>query len=65
MLVNLVSGLVFAAVAPVSWPAVGLIAGGAAVGGVIGARLGRRLRPAVLRAVIVLVGVAAIVQLLG
>jgi uncharacterized membrane protein YfcA len=32
---------------------------------VIGARLGRRLRPAVLRAVIVLVGVAAIVQLLG
>jgi uncharacterized membrane protein YfcA len=64
MLVNLVSGLVFAAVAPVSWPVVALIAGGAAVGGLIGARLGRRLRPAMLRAVIVLVGVVAIVQLL-
>jgi hypothetical protein len=64
MLVNLVSGLVFALVAPVSWPVVGLVAGGSVVGGVLGARIGRRLHPAMLRAVIVVVGVAAIVELL-
>jgi len=64
MLANLVSGIVFAVVAPVSWPVVGLIAVGAAVGGVVGARIGRRLPPVVLRGVIVVVGIAAIVQLL-
>jgi uncharacterized protein len=64
MLANLVSGIVFAIVAPVSWPVVGLIAVGAATGGVIGARIGRRLPPVVLRGVIVVVGVGAIVQLL-
>jgi uncharacterized protein len=63
-LANLVSGLVFAMIAPVSWPVVGLIAVGSMVGGLIGARVGRRLPPAVLRAVIVVVGVAAIVELL-
>jgi uncharacterized membrane protein YfcA len=34
------------------------------VGGVLGARIGRRLPPAALRAVIVVIGVAAIVKLL-
>jgi uncharacterized membrane protein YfcA len=61
---NFVSGLVFAFVAPVSWPVVVLIAAGSVLGGLIGARVGRRLSPKVLRAVVVLVGVAAIVQLL-
>ncbi len=61
---NLVSGLVFAVTAPISWPVVGLIAAGSVVGGLIGARIGRRLPPAVLRGVIVVVGVAAIVELL-
>ena len=38
---------------------------GATLGGVIGARVGRRLPPAVLRVVIVVVGLAAIVKLLA
>jgi uncharacterized membrane protein YfcA len=61
---NLVSGLVFAVKAPVSWPVVVLIAAGSVLGGLIGARVGRSLSPKVLRAVVVVVGVAAIVQLL-
>ena len=61
---NLVSGLVFAVVAPVSWPVVVLIAVGSVLGGLIGARVGRRLSPKVLRVVVVVVGVAAFVQLL-
>jgi uncharacterized membrane protein YfcA len=63
-LANFVSGLVFAVVAPVSWPVVALIAVGSVLGGLIGARVGRRLSPKVLRVVVVLVGVAAFVQLL-
>ncbi len=63
-LANLVSGIVFAVVAPVSWPVVGLIAGGSIVGGVVGALIGRRLSPLVLRGIIVVVGLAAFVQLL-
>ena len=61
---NLVSGVVFALVAPISWPVVGLIAAGSVVGGVIGSSVGRRLPSTVLRGVIVVVGVVAIVQLL-
>ncbi|MBL8927399.1 MAG: sulfite exporter TauE/SafE family protein [Pseudonocardia sp.] len=61
---NLVSGLVFAVVAPVSWPVVALIAVGSVLGGLIGARVGRMLSPTVLRVVVVLVGVAALVELL-
>ena len=64
MLVNLVSGIVFVFVAPISWPVVGLVAVGSIVGGLIGARIGRRLPPAVLRGVIVVVGLIAIVELL-
>ena len=60
LLVNLVAALVFIAVAEVDWAAAGLIAVGSVVGGQIGATVGRRLPQAVLRAVIVLVGVAAI-----
>ena len=63
-LANLVSGVIFAFVAPISWPVVGLIAAGATAGGVLGSRIGRRLSPTALRAVIVVVGIAAIVQLL-
>lgn len=64
-LVNFVSGVVFICVAHVAWAPAGLIAGGSLLGGVLGARVGRRLPPQALRAVIVVVGVAAIVHLLA
>ncbi|MPZ81963.1 MAG: TSUP family transporter [Actinophytocola sp.] len=60
----LVSGVVFVLVAEVAWLVVALLAVGAALGGLVGARYGRRLRPAWLRGLIVVVGIAAIVQLL-
>jgi uncharacterized protein len=63
-LVNLVSGIIFIFAAHVAWGAAGLIAGGSLLGGVIGARYGRRLSPVALRAIIVVVGIAAIVHLL-
>jgi uncharacterized membrane protein YfcA len=63
-LANLVSGVIFVFVAPISWPVVALIAAGSTAGGVLGARVGRRLSSTALRAVVVVVGVAAIVQLL-
>jgi uncharacterized membrane protein YfcA len=62
-LVNGVAAVVFIFFATVAWLPALLIAVGSAVGGQIGARIGRRLSPAVLRGVIVVVGVAAIVQL--
>jgi len=62
-LVNLVAAVVFIAVTDVAWEAAGLIAAGSVVGGQIGARLGRRIPPDVLRAIIVLVGIAAIVKI--
>jgi uncharacterized membrane protein YfcA len=51
-------------VAHVAWIPVGLIAVGSVIGGLIGARIGRKLPPIALRAVIVLVGLAAIGKLL-
>ena len=63
--VNLVSGIVFVVAAHVAWAPAGLIAGGSVVGGVLGARIGRRLPPQALRAVIVVVGIVAIVRLLA
>jgi hypothetical protein len=63
--VNLIAGIIFALVAHVAWPAVLLIAAGSSIGGVIGARVGRRLNPTVLRALILVVGVIAIVKLLA
>ncbi|NKE58859.1 sulfite exporter TauE/SafE family protein [Lentzea sp. PSKA42] len=62
--VNLVAGVMFIFIADVAWLAVLLLAVGSVVGGQIGAKIGRKLPPAVLRGVIVVVGVAAIVQLL-
>jgi uncharacterized membrane protein YfcA len=63
-LVNLVSGLIFVFVAHVAWAPAGLIAGGSLLGGVLGARYGRRLPAPILRAVIVAVGVSAILRLI-
>ena len=66
MIVNGVAGLLFVFVADVDWRIVALIGGGSVIGGQLGATVGRRLPPAVLRAVIVVVGlVALVVFLLG
>lgn len=62
--VNAVSALIFVVVGDPDYGAAALIAVGATAGGVLGARVGRRLAPRTLRVVIVLVGLAAIVQLL-
>lgn len=63
---NAVAAVVFMIVAwhEIRWEAAGLIAAGALVGGYLGARIGRRLPPWALRGVIVVIGVAAIVNLL-
>jgi uncharacterized protein len=62
-LVNGVAGVYFAFAAHVDWGPAAIIAGASVVGGQLGARYGRRLPPNVLRAIIVVVGVSAIVQL--
>ncbi len=62
--VNSIAAIFFLFVAHFDWSAVLLIAVGSAIGGQIGAKIGRRLPPAALRAFIVVVGTAAIVQLL-
>ena len=61
-LVNATAALLFIAVAEVAWDAAGLIALGSVLGAQIGARVGRRLPAAVLRGVIVVVGLLAIVR---
>ena len=63
-LVNGVAAIVFVLVAHVAWAPAALIAVGSIAGGLLGARFGRRLPPAGLRALIVVVGVTAIVVLL-
>jgi uncharacterized protein len=62
-LVNLVAAIVFVCSTHIDWAAAGLVAAGSIVGGVLGARIGRRLPPAALRALIVVVGIVAIVKL--
>jgi uncharacterized protein len=63
-LVNFVAAVVFVVAAHIAWAPVALIAAGSAVGGQLGARVGRRLPAPALRAVIVVVGLAAIAKLL-
>lgn len=64
-LVNGVAAVVFVIAAHLDWAAAGLIAAGSLLGGVLGASVGRRLPAPVLRAVIVAVGIVAIVKLLA
>jgi uncharacterized membrane protein YfcA len=59
-----VAGVIYAFVAPVSWPVVAVLAVSSTVGGLLGATVGKRLSPRVLRGVIVVIGVAAVVHLL-
>lgn len=63
-LVNGVAGLYFMFAAHVDWAPAGIIAVTSILGAQLGARFGRRLPPRALRAVIVVVGVFAIVRLL-
>jgi uncharacterized membrane protein YfcA len=63
-LVNGVAGVYFALAAHVAWAPAGIIAVASILGGQLGAHYGRRLPPRALRAVIVVVGIFAIVRLL-
>src|SRR5450755_4418516 len=63
-LVNGVAGLYFAFAAHVAWAPAAIIAVASILGAQLGARYGRRLEPGLLRALIVVVGIAAIVRLL-
>jgi uncharacterized membrane protein YfcA len=62
-LVNGVAAVYFAFAAHVDWGPAAIIAGASILGAQLGARYGRRLPPDALRAVIVVVGVFAIVRL--
>jgi uncharacterized protein len=62
--VNAVAGVYFIFAAHVDWGPVAIIAVTSVIGAQIGARYGRRLHPNALRALIVIVGIAAIVDLL-
>jgi uncharacterized membrane protein YfcA len=64
MTVNLVASFVFVVATDVDWAVVACIAAGSIVGGQIGATVGRKLDPRALRAVIVVVGLSALVRLL-
>lgn len=63
-IVNVAAGTIYALIAPISWPVVGLLALGSVIGGQLGATIGRKLPSRVLRGVIVVIGAAAIVQFL-
>jgi uncharacterized membrane protein YfcA len=64
-LVNGVAGVYFVFAAHVEWGPAAIIAAGSILGAQLGARYGRRLPPAALRALIVVVGLTAIVRLLS
>jgi uncharacterized protein len=65
LVTNSVSAVVFIIVTHIAWEAAALIAAGSVVGGQIGGVLGRRIPPALLRVVIIVVGVTAAVVLLA
>jgi len=67
VLVTVVNGsaaVVFVIFAHVDWIAAALVAAGSTAGGLAGARVGRRLSPAVLRILVVVIGVTAAVKLI-
>jgi uncharacterized membrane protein YfcA len=63
MVVNGVAAVLFIALFSINWAIVGIIAGGSVIGGQIGATVGRRLPPALLRMVIIVVGLVAAAKL--
>jgi hypothetical protein len=62
-IVNGTASVLFIVMSEVAWGAAALIATGAVLGGFIGASVGRRIPPAVLRGLIVIVGLLAIVKI--
>ncbi|MET9617254.1 sulfite exporter TauE/SafE family protein [Kitasatospora indigofera] len=64
LIVNAVAAVFFLFTSTIDWTAVLLIAAGSVAGGQLGAKVGRRLPAPVLRAVIVVVGLAAVTKLL-
>jgi uncharacterized protein len=62
LIVNAAAAVLFVAVAEIDWSAAGLIAAGGIVGGQLGAGIGRRLPAIALRALIVVVGIVAVVR---
>jgi uncharacterized membrane protein YfcA len=63
-IINGVAALLFIAVAHVAWRPALVLAAGSTIGGQIGSKAGRRLPAGVLRAIIVLVGIVAVIRLL-
>jgi uncharacterized protein len=63
LIINVVSAVVFAIGAPVDWLAVALLAPATLLGGYIGAQLAGRLSAAILRAAVVVVGLAVSIYL--
>ncbi len=61
---NSLAAVLFAVAAPVSWGLAGLLAGGALLGGFVGARVARRIPTALLRAVVITIGVVGAIRLL-
>jgi hypothetical protein len=64
-LVNAVAAFVFVLTADVAWGPVALLAAGSVLGGTAGGRVVRRLPPAALRALVIVVGLSALVLLLS
>lgn len=64
-LVNGIAAVIFIFVSHIAWLAALAIAIGAITGGQLGAKVGRRLPPIALRALIVVVGVVAIIRLVA
>jgi uncharacterized membrane protein YfcA len=58
LVTNIAAALLFAATAQVVWPAAAAMAGGALAGGALGGRLAGRVKPATLRAIVILIGIA-------
>lgn len=59
---GIASAVLFVSIAQVDWAAALLLGSGAIIGGQVGARVGRRLPPGVLRAAIMVIGIAGMIQ---
>jgi uncharacterized membrane protein YfcA len=64
-IINGVAAVLFIIVAHVAWRPALLLAVGSIIGGQIGAKVGRRLPAVALRAIIVCVGIVAVIRLVG